>query len=236
MEYIDNALSYAISDISSEKNCEQLFAFYSLWFNIRQNYPETPSDPIVDDIWTGSRRAPLYIETSTWGNLTHPTAHLVLRFVSNAESDHTLAPHNAGLQARLCKRILREFFIRNLQIAPRGPYGYNKDTTYGLYTDVSLIAHWANLGYVEEAAIRNHILQSLISHPDLYDHQADALYILFKVAGATFEAYVETSVVDRCFELLRGHSHRDQKKGELISVSKLSVKGETMELRQNFRR
>ena len=225
MEYIDDALSHAISDISSEQNCEQLFAFYSLWFNIRQSYPETPSDPIVDDIWTGSRRAPdENIRTLTWDNLIHPTTHWVLRFTNSAESDHTLAPHNTGLQTRLCKKILREFFIRNLQIAPHGPYVYNKENTYGLYTDASLIAHWVNLGYVEEAAIRNHILQSLISHPYLYDHQADALYILFKVAGATFEAYAETSVVDRCFELLKGHRHSYRRKGELISVSKLSVK------------
>ena len=39
------------------------------------------------------------------------------------------------------------------------------------YADTNLIAHWANLGYVEEPAIRNHILQSLISHPKLYDHR-----------------------------------------------------------------
>ena len=46
--------------------------------------------------------------------------------------------------------------------------------------------------------------QSLISQPALWDHQADALIILFKLAGATFEAYADPSVVDRCFELLKG--------------------------------
>ena len=53
--------------------------------------------------------------------------------------------------------------------------------------------------------IRDHILQSLISHPKLYDHQADALIILLKLAGATFAAYADPSVVDRCFELLKHH-------------------------------
>ena len=73
------------------------------------------------------------------------------------------------------------------------------------YANTNLIAHWVNLGYVEEAAICNHILQSLISHPKLYDHQADALVILFKLAGATFAACTDPSVVDRCFELLQNH-------------------------------
>ena len=35
----------------------------------------------------------------------------------------------------------------------------------------------------------------------------DALIILFKLAGATFEAYADPSVVDRCFELLKGHRY-----------------------------
>ena len=58
--------------------------------------------------------------------------------------------------------------------------------------DSNLIAQWANLGYVEETAIRNRILQSLISFRKLYDHQADAMIVLFKIAGATFEAYTRT--------------------------------------------
>ena len=53
-----------------------------------------------------------------------------------------------------------------------------------------------NLGYVEEAAIRDRILQSLISHPKLYGHQADALTTLFKLMGATFEAYADPSVLN----------------------------------------
>jgi hypothetical protein len=75
------------------------------------------------------------------------------------------------------------------------------------YADTNRIAHWANIGYVEEAAIRNHILQSLISHPKLYEHQAGALIILFTLAGATFGAHADPSVVDRCFELLKDYSY-----------------------------
>ena len=78
------------------------------------------------------------------------------------------------------------------------------------YTNTNLIARYINLGYLEQAVIRNQILQSLTSHPRLGDHQADALIILFKLAGATFEAYADPSVVNRCFKLLKGHSYHNQ--------------------------
>jgi len=87
-------------------------------------------------------------------------------------------------------------------------------------TNVNLIAHWANLGYVEEEVIRDQILQSLVSRPILHDHQVDALIILFKLAGATFGAYTDPSVVGCCFELLKGLCNRTQNlmKRELIQV------------------
>ena len=84
--------------------------------------------------------------------------------------------------------------------------------------DANFVAHWVNLGYVGESPVRNHILQSLISHPALYEHQADALIILFKLAGATFEKYVEPSVVDRCFELLKGYYGANSVKGQPVQV------------------
>ena len=90
----------------------------------------------------------------------------------------------------------------------------------GFCEDTNLVAHWTNLGLVGEAAIRNHILQSLISHPMLYNHQADALIVLFKLAGAAFEAYAGPSVVDRCLELLNGRYSHDSVKGGLIRVRK----------------
>ena len=71
-----------------------------------------------------------------------------------------------------------------------------------VYVDANLIAHWANLGFVEEDVICNHILQSLISHPRLCGHQADTFNILLKLAGATFEAYAYPSMVGHYFELL----------------------------------
>ena len=111
-------------------------------------------------------------------------AHLIVRFASDAESDHLLAPHSSELQSRLCARILREFCNMNLRVCSGDWAGGN------ICTDTNLVAHWANLGYVEEVVIHNHILQSLIHYPKLCDHQTDAL-IPFKLAGATFRAYAE---------------------------------------------
>ena len=160
--------------------------------------------------------------------LIHPNAHLILRISSDVESDNILATHNSGLQNRLCAKILTKFFEGNLTVVWQNRTGsedwvarYRVPQLF--YAHANLIAHWANLGYVQEAAIHSHILQSLISHPKLHDHQADALIILFKLAGATFEAHVDPSVVDRCFELLRGHYSRDSERGKLVQVRALCV-------------
>ena len=199
MGNIDNALGLAVAELSDQNYAHSL-AFYRLWFDIGQTYPQIPSDQISDTIWNNRRAGSINNEH---GQLIHQTAHLITRLASDRESDLLLSPHTPGLQNRLSARSLGEFFSNNLVVV-RGECG---SPLYNFYTDANLIAHWANLGYVEEAAIRNHVLQSLISHSKLYDHQADALIVLFKLAGATFGAYADPQVVDRCFELLKGHSY-----------------------------
>jgi hypothetical protein len=143
------------------------------------------------------------------------------------ESDRILAFHNTGLQSRLCARILQDFFGNNLEIVwdvDRGTSAHRWDRSLEyFYTNTNLTAHWANLGYVEEAAIRDHILQSLIAYPKLYNHQADAPIILFKLAGATFEAYADPSAIDRCFELLEDHYSGNVVKRALVQVRGSSV-------------
>ena len=59
--------------------------------------------------------------------------------------------------------------------------------------------------------IREHILQFLTgpSLPMRYPLQEDALFVLFRIAGATFGTYTDPSVVDHCFELLKGHDFSD---------------------------
>jgi hypothetical protein len=198
MEDLRKVLGQTVDEIS-DQNYERSLAFYRLWFDMGQTCHQLPSNLTLDTI--SDNRATDLIKPKR-GKLIHPTAHLIVRFASDAESDHILAPHNSGLQSRLCTRILQEFFSDNLEAIRYKASCWEGGTEGSFYAGVNLIAHWANLGYVEEAAIRNHIFQSLISRPKLQDHQADAFMILFKLAGATFGAYADPSVVDRCFELL----------------------------------
>jgi len=227
MEEINATLGLVVGRLSDE-NYAQSLDFYRFWFGIAQTYHQIPSDQIFDTIWENRETNSINVVR---GPLIHPTAHLIVRLASDAESDNLLAPYSSGIQNRLCTRSLQQFFSDNLSTARRIMNGYADQASNRFCVDTTLIAHWANLGYMEESAIRSHILQSLISHPTFYDHQADALIILFKLAGATFEVYADPSVVDRCFELLKGHcyappySDRDQRyreyhglRGELRQV------------------
>ena len=200
MDEINKALDLVIEKLSDE-NYEQSFAFYRFWFGIGQTYHKISPDQIFNVTWNNRRMGSMGSYLSS-GKLIHSTVRLILRFASDAESDNLLGPYSSRLQSRLCARILQEFFSNNLRAA-RGEIA---DSLYANFcTDVNLIAHWANLGYVEEVAIHSHILQSLISHPTLHDHQVYALIILFKLAGPTFEAHADPLVVNRCFELLKNH-------------------------------
>ena len=206
MSDIDNALGLAVRQLSDE-NYAHTLAFCRLWFDIGQTDDQTPTNRLFDAIWNSRGIGSSTIDLAE-GKLINSAAHLIVRFANDAESDHLFSAHNSGLQSRLCAKTLREFFKSNLRICC-GSGG-------NVCADANLIAHWANLGYVEEAVIRNHILQSLISHPKLYDHQADALIVLFKLAGPTFEAYTDPSVVDHCFELLKDHKYYNQ---DLVSYN-----------------
>jgi len=194
MEEINKVLDPVVSKLS-DQNYTQSLDLYRLWFDIGQTYYHIPREKIFNTIW--SRRATNSTINLSNGKLINSAANLILRFASDAESDPILGPHSSGLQSRLCATSLREFFRNNLKEAQGGARPHE------IYVDANLIAHWANLGYVTETSIRNHILQSLISHQTLHDRQVYLLIILFKLAGATFEAYAAPSVVDRCFELLK---------------------------------
>jgi len=207
MEVILAELGSVVTNLSHQ-NYEQSFAFFRLWFGIGRTYHHIRSDQIFDTIWDNRTTS---LPNPSSGGLPHPGAQLFIRFVSDTESDQLLAPHNSGLQSRLCARTLREFFSSNLRVAHHGDMG-------NFQVDASLIAHWTSLGYVEEAAIRSHILQSLISHPTPHHHQVHALIILFKLAGSKFEAYADPSVVGRCFELLDSHGHCTSVEWGLIQV------------------
>ena len=212
---IEKALGLAVRDLS-DKNYEQSLTFCCFWIDIGRTYREIPLDQIVQII--SNNRVGVSFRSYGGSQLIHPTAHLIPRLANDVESDHNLAPYSSGLQSHLSRGFLQGFFDKNLEIVDYKLRGYDNRAD-GFYADANLIAHSANLGYVEEATIRNHILQSLISHPKLYDHQAEALMIMFKLAGATFAAYVDPSVVHRCFDLFKDHfTGRDLMRMKLVEV------------------
>ena len=201
MRNIQNALGSAISSLSDERY-EQSLDYFRLWFRIGQKYSQNPSDLIFDAIYgnrlKGSWNGPNAFKGYSIG-------HLIPRFAGDVESDPVFAPYSAGLRKCLCARILQEFFDGNLEaVHKRDGWDWNQ-----FYVDVNLIAHCANVGYLEEDMIRDYVLQSLISHQKLHDHQAAALLILFQIAGATFEAYADPAVLDRCFQLLKSNNPPD---------------------------
>jgi len=215
MRNLDSFLGSVVGKIS-DQNYEQSFAFYRLWFEVGQKYSQIPSDMIFDTIWKNILTSSIEPKQ---GKLIHPTAHLIIRLAKDAEGDRILAPHTRGLQNRLCARILQEFFGNDLEAVWWKVNDWEGEVGKRFYPATNFIAHWANLGYIEEVAIRNHVLQSLISHQRLYDHQVDALYILFKIAGSTLTAYANPSAVDRCFELLKGYCSSNSARRGLVQVN-----------------
>ena len=215
MGLIEGRLGSVVEKLS-DQNYEQSLALYCLWFDIGLTYCQiTPQDQVFNDTLKIFNKGSAAVSPKD-GKLFHPTVHLVIRFASDAESDRTLAPHSPGLQSRLCARNLQWFFEINAGCGC-SPHDSWVNT---LISRANLIAAWANLGYVEESAIRSHILQPLISEPfpKLQDYNADGIIVLFKIAGATFGAYVDPSVVDRCFELLKNHYSLNTVKGRLVQV------------------
>ena len=152
------------------------------------------------------------------GKLIHLTALLALRFAADAEPDSTLAPHSVGLQIGLCARFPKDFFEDGMTWHVEYNDGRWLEGGWDrLYACANFVTHLANLGCLDESVIRDDIPQSLTSHPKLYNHcQADGLIILFKLAGATFEKYGDSSVVDRCFELLECRHGNNTVKGPLV--------------------
>ena len=144
---------------------------------------------------------------SLGGRLIHNDVHLLPRFISDAELDPILSTYAIGLHNRLCRESLEQFFRQNLDYIPKdGSTGPTSEQRCVLYTRVNLIAHWVNLGYVGIEDVRDRILQSLVNHPAVHIHQLHSLMILLKLSGATFAAYVDPSVMDRC-RLFLGLSH-----------------------------
>ena len=141
------------------------------------------------------------------GQLIHSKVHLLLRFITDAERDPSLSAYATGLHDRLCRESLQQFFRQVLDYIENQGASPEQSTRElsEFYTGVNLIAHWVNLGYVKLEDVRDHILQSLIGtfQPTVHDHQLNSLMILLKISGATFKAYVDPSVMERCRHILQ---------------------------------
>ena len=104
MEKIQDALSILISRIS-EQNYDRTFPRYRLWFEITQTYSQNYPDQIFDLF--NSRLGGTHGIQPGYGKLIHSTAHLIVRFAGDAESDSTLGPYAVGLQNRLCAKFIQ---------------------------------------------------------------------------------------------------------------------------------
>ena len=196
----------------SDQNYERSLTYFRLWSEVRQTYFQLPADEIFDAIYENRASDPPH-HTSIY-----PKASIILRFIDHIESDAALAPQCAGFRGRFCTRILQNFFDDDMRVL----YVYPGSVPNDYYPDVNYIAHCANLGYLEKNTIRNHILQSLISHTKMYEHQVSALALLFKIAGATFEAYTDPAVINNCFEILNSNLYSGWGRG-LVRVGAFSL-------------
>ena len=212
----------------SEKNYDETFAEYRLWFDIgtAHNYLNDENQ-VANDV-RGIIQSNLLRPDN--GDLIHPAIHLYLRFVGDIEVDPTMSAQMPKL-TRSFEAAVDRCFEEHLSMAAYSDYIDSQPPKYQgnnlaeltqrkvtFFEEINLIACWANLGYVKRAVIRDHILQSLVSRPKLYDHQADAIIILFKVAGATFGTFADPSVVDRCLEVLKNHYSNNASRSLLVQV------------------
>ena len=213
----------------SEKNYDETFAEYRLWFDIGTTHNYLNDEGQVANDIRGIIKSNLLRPDN--GDLIHPAIHLYLRFVRDIGADPTMSAQVPKL-SRSFESAVDWCFEEHLFIAaysdeidtwdyncryPPDLAGFSQRKVVFL-EQINLIACWANLGYVKRPVIRDHILQSLVSRPKSYDYQADAIIILFKVAGATFGTFADPPVVDRCLELLKNHYSNNASRSLLVQV------------------
>jgi len=199
----------------SEENYDRTFSAYRSWIKLGTARGGVSNDQLYNDILGSITTRHNWITTPRFdydynvgrdvlkGQLIHSGARLLPRFITDAELDPVLSTYATGLHDRLCRESLEQFFRQNLDYIPGGWEGPTSEQSCEFYTRVNLIAHWVNLGYVKLEDVRDHILQSLAFQPTVDPHQLNSLIILLKISGATFAAYVDSSVMDRCCDLLK---------------------------------
>jgi hypothetical protein len=234
MPKVDKFLSDLTKNLS-EKNYDESLAQYRLWLDIGITHGHISDEhKLTNDV---NQIMPSDLLKTGQAELIHPAVKLFSRFVRDIGASETLSGQVSGLK-RSAKATLAEFFEENLsavlwnrRVEGEGEEGWGR---YSLLAEefsdelakgrveflnkTNLVACWVNLGYVKRTVIRNHILQSLITDPQLQSHQADAFIILFKISGATFGAYADPQVVDRCLGLLKNRYARNKVKSRLVQV------------------
>ena len=213
MQNIQKGLGLTITNLS-DQNYEKSLTYFRFWFEVGHTHLQLHADQIFDMIYEGRASG-----LSNYASV-YPKTALILRLINSLESDPTLAPECAGFRNLFCYKILQNFFDNDMG-AVLSNSSYNA-VPNGYYADVNYVAHCANFGYMEETTIRNHILQSLVSHTRMLEHQVTALAILFKIAGATFEAYADPAVVNRCFEIFNDNQYYYWGR-EMVRASAFSV-------------
>ena len=225
---ISTFLTKLLYDLS-EENYDHTFSAYRFWTELGTARGGMPGDQLYNDVLNSIKpnliQASYHELTQTntrpdWvgpfvghtrtnahsypgsmqgfsGKLIHDDVPLLLRFISDVELDPAFSAYATGLHDRLCRESLERFFPSSL-----GP-GAQSYQFCEFYTKVNLIAHWVNLGHVQLEDVRDRILQSLTLQPTVHPHQLNSLMILLKISGATFAAYVDPSVMDRCCDLLK---------------------------------
>ena len=191
----------------SKENYDRTLSDYRFWMEIGATHGWISDDQLYHDILASMKPA-----DRSSGQLVDNTSNLLLQFVTDVEHVPALSPYASGVHGRLCHKLLKTFIDSNLDLVAVDIIPGSRrdvDKVCKFYADVNFIAHWVNLGYLDIEDIRNCILHSLISQPTVHAHQLNSLGILFKIAGATFAAYVEPSLMDRCCDALRSADLED---------------------------
>ena len=182
----------------SEDNYEQTVFDYRFWMKFVAAHGWIRDDRLYDDIQVSIKQDLVYPKTK---HLIHPTSHLLIRLLTDVGADPVLSTYASSAHDQLCRVSLRDFVDDNLDIM-LGRTLYDWELCR-FYTNTNFLAHWINLGHLTVEDVRDRILQSLTSKPTVHPHQLNSLMILLKTSGATFAAYVDSSVMERCYDLLK---------------------------------
>ena len=199
----------------SENNYEQSLSEYRFWMKLGAAHGWVNDYQLCDDIRAAMKPDLVYPLSSS--QFIHPTSHLLIRFITDVGLDPVLSTYASNAQNRLCRESLERFVDRNVEFVSAS--GWNNSYVSEFYTSVNFLAHWANLGYLSIEDVQDYILQSLTFQPTVHSHQLISLVVFLKISGATFAAYVDPSVMDRCCDLIESGNFGSS----LVGLAKVGV-------------